>query len=123
MAIPSYKSISLVTLQTILNSAEGNKLLLATGYGIITGTSVNWRELPEPEVNNLNQSGKNLAEFVLNTTDKVYSKYKDSSDYEGNAVSAIALKDVQIITSGNNVVNTSSLIVYIDQIIAASITA
>lgn len=123
MPIPSYKSMSLATLQTILDNVVDNKLLLVTSIGIITGTAVNWRKLPESEVNILSQNGENLAEFTLTTTDNVYSQYDSDPDYESNAISAIALKDVQILISGGQKVTTSSLIVYADQIIAASIAS
>lgn len=121
MATTSYKSISLSVLQTILTHTDNNKLLLVTGIGIITGTSVNWHSLPDSETNTLKSSGKNLAEYALSTTDITYSQLDKDSDPADSIFSAIALKDVKILTSCGKSVEISSLIVYTDQIIAASI--
>ncbi len=121
MATTSYKSISLSVLQTILTHTDNNKLLLVTGIGMITGTSVNWHSLPDSETNTLKSSGKNLAEYALSTTDITYSQLDKDSDPADSIFSAIALKDVKILTSCGKSVEISSLIVYTDQIIAASI--
>lgn len=121
MATTSYKSISLSVLQTILTHTDNNKLLLVTGIGMITGTSVNWHSLPDSETNTLKSSGKNLAEYALSTTDITYSQLDKDSNPADSIFSAIALKDVKILTSCGKNVEISSLIVYTDQIIAASI--
>ena len=119
MATTLYKSISLSVLQTILSHTDNNKLLLVTGIGVITGTSVNWHSLPDSEVDTLKSSGENLAEYALSTADITYSQLDKDSDPADSIFSAIALKDVKILTSCGKSVEISSLIVYTDQIIAA----
>lgn len=121
MATTLYKSISLSVLQTILTHTDNNKLLLVTGIGVITGTSVNWNSLPDSEVDTLKSSGENLAEYALSTADMTYSQFDKDSDSADSIFSAIALKNVKILTSCGKSIEISSLIVYTDQIIAASI--